>query len=129
MKTPSYNQFQAAKKNVKGRGGKVEGQPKKSSTAFMFFAAQERSKVKESNPAFTFSEIGKELGSRWGRMTPADKAPFEALANADRKRYDNEFAAFHNKLAHGGHSAAHAGDDDEDDEDEDDDEEDDEDDQ
>ena len=34
----------------------------------------------------------KELSQRWRAMTPDERAPYDAKAAADRKRYDSEFA-------------------------------------
>jgi hypothetical protein len=67
--------------------------PKGPLTAYLFFAMEHRASIKEANPSFTLGEIGRELGERWRKATPEDKAPFLASQAADKERYDKEMAA------------------------------------
>lgn len=39
-------------------------------------------------------EVGKVLGEKWKELNAAQKAPFEKKAAADKKRYEDEKAAY-----------------------------------
>lgn len=39
-------------------------------------------------------EVGKLLGEKWKALTDKQKAPYEAKAAADKKRYEEEKAAY-----------------------------------
>ena len=52
--------------------------PKKPLSAYMNFAKQTRPKIVKENPAFTFGEVGKELGAQWGKLSQAQKDKFKA---------------------------------------------------
>lgn len=52
--------------------------------------------LKKDIPGIGFKEIGRELGERWNKLTAEEKAPYEARAVADRKRYQNEKTGYKN---------------------------------
>lgn len=68
--------------------------PKRAMSAFMFFSQAERENVKKSNPGIAFTEVGKVLGERWNKMSAEEKAPYEAKARADKKRYGEEISGY-----------------------------------
>ena len=86
--------------------------PKRGLSAYMFFANDQRDKVREDNPGIKFGElcmsnsptrlvsnsflgeVGKMLGEKWKQLTEKQKAPYEAKAAADKKRYEEEKAAY-----------------------------------
>lgn len=90
--------------------------PKRGLSAYMFFANDTRDKVREDNPGIKFGtfifcyvhsssssrpkltwctgEVGKLLGERWKALNEKQKAPYEAKAAADKKRYEEEKAAY-----------------------------------
>lgn len=39
-------------------------------------------------------EVGKVLGENWKKLTPAQRAPYDKKALADKKRYEDEKAAY-----------------------------------
>jgi len=80
--------------------------PKRPTTAFFFFGADQRSGIKAEHPEWRVTDISKELGRRWKDLSDDDKAPFTELAAADKVRYEREKAEFEAK------TAAAAGDDD-----------------
>ncbi len=41
-------------------------------------------------------DVGKLLGERWKALTDKQRAPYEAKAGADKKRYEEEKAAYQN---------------------------------
>ncbi|CAD0114270.1 unnamed protein product [Aureobasidium uvarum] len=77
----------------------------------MFFANEQRDKVREDNPGIKFGksslshvqlqtltrligDVGKILGEKWKSLNEKQKTPYEAKAAADKKRYEEEKAAY-----------------------------------
>ena len=58
---------------------KTDG-PKKPLSPYMAFCKETRSKIVAENPAFTFGEVGKELGKRWKALTDEQKESFRSSA-------------------------------------------------
>lgn len=65
----------------------------------MFFANEQRENVRAENPNITFGQVGKVLGERWKALNDKQRAPYEAKAAADKKRYEDEKAAFQVRLS------------------------------
>ncbi|KAK9470076.1 high mobility group box domain-containing protein [Dipodascopsis tothii] len=82
-----------------GRRKKDPNAPKRSLSAYMFFANEQRDSVRTENPGIAFGQVGKVLGERWKALNAKEKAPYEARAAQDKKRYEEEKAAY---LANGG---------------------------
>lgn len=59
-------------------------------SAYMFFATEERVRVKQIQPTWSILEVAKELGQRWNVLQPPQKAKYEALARKDKERYERE---------------------------------------
>lgn len=68
--------------------------PKRGLSAYMFFANEQRDKVRNDNPELKFGDVGKVLGQKWKELSEAQKAPYEKKAAADKKRYEDEKAAY-----------------------------------
>ncbi|PSN66708.1 Non-histone chromosomal protein 6 [Corynespora cassiicola Philippines] len=88
------------KKAVKETGGKKKkdpNAPKRGLSAYMFFANEQRDKVREENPGIKFGEVGKMLGEKWKSLTEKQRAPYEAKAAADKKRYEEEKAKYQDR--------------------------------
>ncbi|OMP82707.1 Non-histone chromosomal protein 6, partial [Diplodia seriata] len=68
--------------------------PKRGLSAYMFFANDMRDKVREENPGIKFGEVGKILGEKWKALSDKQRAPYEAKAANDKKRYEDEKAAY-----------------------------------
>jgi hypothetical protein len=85
-----------AKRGEKGgkRAKKDPNAPKRGLSAYMFFANENREKVREDNPDATFGQVGKLLGERWKALSESERAPYKAKADADKKRYEDEKAAY-----------------------------------
>ncbi|KAL1927345.1 hypothetical protein VTP01DRAFT_3974 [Rhizomucor pusillus] len=83
----------AKSEDGKRRSKKDKSGPKRGLSAYMFFSQEQRPKVKEENPDANFGAIGKILGERWKNMTDEEKAPYNAKAEEDKKRYEAEKAA------------------------------------
>lgn len=64
----------------------------------MFFANEQRENVREENPGVSFGQVGKILGERWKALSEKQRAPYEAKAAADKKRYEDEKQAYNVSL-------------------------------
>ncbi|KAK3299126.1 high mobility group box domain-containing protein [Chaetomium fimeti] len=78
----------------KQRGKKDPNAPKRGLSAYMFFANEQRDNVREENPGVSFGQVGKILGERWKALSDKQRAPYEAKAAADKKRYEDEKQAY-----------------------------------
>ncbi|RAL15410.1 high-mobility group nucleosome-binding protein [Aspergillus homomorphus CBS 101889] len=85
-------------RKTKGRGverkKKDPNAPKRGLSAYMFFANDNREKVREDNPGISFGQVGKMLGERWKALNDTDRRPYEEKAAADKKRYEDEKASY-----------------------------------
>lgn len=68
--------------------------PKRGLSAYMFFANEQRENVREENPGVSFGQVGKILGERWKALSDKQRVPYESKAAADKKRYEDEKAAY-----------------------------------
>ncbi|PWY84516.1 hypothetical protein BO94DRAFT_536071 [Aspergillus sclerotioniger CBS 115572] len=68
--------------------------PKRGLSAYMFFANENREKVREENPGISFGQVGKMLGEKWKALSDGDRRPYEEKAAADKKRYEDEKASY-----------------------------------
>ena len=73
--------------------------PKRSLSAYMFFANENRDVVRSENPGISFGQVGKLLGEKWKAMQSEEKQPYESKADADKKRYEKEKAEYAKKNA------------------------------
>lgn len=83
-----------AKPAVKGKKKKDPNAPKRGLSAYMFFANEQRENVRAENPGIAFGQVGKVLGERWKALSQKQRDPYEAKAAADKKRYEDEKAAY-----------------------------------
>ncbi|GAA0151117.1 hypothetical protein LIER_09906 [Lithospermum erythrorhizon] len=81
-------------KKRKPKKKKDPNAPKRASSAFMFFSNAERENVKKGKPGITFTETGKVLGERWNKLSAEEKEPYEAMAQADKKRYSEQMSGY-----------------------------------
>ncbi|KAF7596462.1 Non-histone chromosomal protein 6 [Aspergillus hancockii] len=68
--------------------------PKRGLSAYMFFANDNREKVREENPGISFGQVGKMLGEKWKALSDTDRRPYEEKAATDKKRYEEEKASY-----------------------------------
>lgn len=68
--------------------------PKRSLSAYMFFANENRDIVRAENPGISFGLVGKLLGEKWKALTDDDKVPYLTKAETDKKRYEKEKAEY-----------------------------------
>jgi len=98
---PKEVKARKAKSKVEGKRkkGKDPNAPKRGLSAYMFFANDNRDKVREDNPGIKFGEVGKMLGEKWKELTTKDKEPYDKKAKEDKERYEREKAEYANKGA------------------------------
>lgn len=88
-----------AEKRKTTRKKKDPNAPKRSLSAYMFFANDNRDIVRAENPGITFGQVGKLLGEKWKELTDEDKVPYQTKADADKKRYEVDKAEYAKKSA------------------------------
>jgi len=78
-------------KGTKGKKKKKDpNAPKRALSAFFWFCADERPKVRAQQPDASVGDIAKELGIKWKNAPNDVKKKYEALALKDKQRYDRE---------------------------------------
>jgi len=98
-KEKSTRKAAAKSKSDGGKKKKDPNAPKRGLSAYMFFANDQRDKVREDNPGIKFGEVGKVLGEKWKALNEKQRTPYEAKAAADKKRYEEEKATYAATLA------------------------------
>lgn len=68
--------------------------PRAPVTGYVLYAVGRRQEIKESNPEIPFAEVTKILGQEWSTMDIEKKQKFLDEAEADKKRYIEEFKIF-----------------------------------
>lgn len=63
---------------------------KNTKTSYMFWSQEERPKLKEEHPHYTFADIARVLGQRWKELSEEEKQPYIDLSNTDRDRFVTE---------------------------------------
>jgi len=84
----------SAKTTRTGKKKKDPNAPKRGLSAYMFFANEQRENVRAENPGIAFGQVGKVLGERWKALSDKQRAPYEAKAATDKKRYEDEKAIY-----------------------------------
>lgn len=79
-----------AVKKTSTRKKKDPDAPKRSLSAYMFFANENRDIVRAENPGIAFGQVGKLLGEKWKALTADEKTPYEKKAEEDKKRYERQ---------------------------------------
>ncbi|ESO11048.1 hypothetical protein HELRODRAFT_144657, partial [Helobdella robusta] len=74
-----------------GEKAKNHNAPKTAWFPYVYFAMEERPKIKAEFPKMRFTEIAKELGKRW-KICP-NKEIFEAMAAKDKEKHEMETVA------------------------------------
>lgn len=94
----SYEErYQEAKKiyHKERRKHKKDPQaPKQPLSAYLRFSGEQRLKVKDEHPDFSFSEIGRELGRRWGHLDCMEKQEYLTRAEVERVNYVKALARY-----------------------------------
>ena len=65
---------------------------KNPTSAYIFYCKKHRTETKEDNPELTSTQLTAALGAQWSALTDEGKAPYNALAAADKERYAAQVA-------------------------------------
>lgn len=68
--------------------------PKKPKSAYLFFCDAERANVLKKHPEFKVTDVSKELGPAWQKLSAKAKTKYENLAAKDKERYEKEMASY-----------------------------------
>ncbi|KAL3710908.1 Non-histone chromosomal protein 6, partial [Talaromyces marneffei ATCC 18224] len=68
--------------------------PKRGLSAYMFFANENRERVRDENPGIAFGALGRKLGELWKGLSDSERKPYEDKAAADKKRYEDQKATY-----------------------------------
>jgi len=88
---------------------KDKNAPKAPLSAYFLFGNAERDRVREEHPEMSMPEIAKQLGKEWANLSMEEKQPYMDKADADKRRYDSEMAAYNGGGPVGGGYAGGAG--------------------
>jgi len=77
---------------------RAAGKPKRPITAYMAFVKKMGADVKEHHPNASFHDMGKLLGTYWHKLTPAERAPFDAVEAKNRKVFHQKLEAYYTKF-------------------------------
>jgi len=75
--------------------------PKRSLSAFFWFAHDERPKAKGLNPSYRVGDISKVLAKLWAEADPGTKSKYEAMASRDKARYQREMQIYKSQPKNG----------------------------
>lgn len=66
--------------------------PKRAMTPFLYFACEQRKKLKENGEKMTLPDQSRRIAEMWKMVE--DKSCYEASASKDRKRYEQEMESY-----------------------------------
>jgi hypothetical protein len=78
------------KKRKRKRKSSLASSKKRAKSAYMFFCAEERTRIKEGEPEMKGREVMVELGKRWRQAKEGDISKWEKLAKKDKARVESE---------------------------------------
>ena len=94
-KTTKTEKATMQKKKRKKKKKKDPTKPKGKTSAFIYFSNEMRPIVKSKHPDLSFSDMAKELGSRWKLIKDTPNAEtYKKKAKADAARHKREMAAW-----------------------------------
>ena len=78
----------------KKRYPKSPGAPKQPLSGYVHFLNDRREAVRKGNPDLSFADISKKLAVEWGQVDTKQKQDYVERAEADKERYNKEFAEY-----------------------------------
>ncbi len=83
------------KKKVRGKTKEIVDptRPKGPKGPYMCFVAVRRPEIKKQKPDLSFPDIARQLGAEWRSMSDPTRNKYDAMAVADKERYEREMAA------------------------------------
>jgi chromatin remodeling complex protein RSC6 len=88
----------AKKKDKKKKRGKTKEivdptKPKGPKGPYLCFVSIRRPDLRKEKPKLSFQDIARELGAEWRSMSEENRVKYEAMAAADKERYEREMEA------------------------------------
>ena len=78
---------------TKSRKKKVNDGPKKPMSAYLFYCKDARTQLKEDNPDMKATDVTREMGAMWRKLSDDEKVLFQEQAAKDKERYEEECKA------------------------------------
>ena len=72
---------------------KSESRIKQGQTSYLFFYLQSYQQIRKDNQFIQLSQVAKEVGKIWKKLSEVEKEPFVQMARNDRQRYVKEMLA------------------------------------
>jgi hypothetical protein len=69
-------------------------QPKKPTTAYFLFAADQRANIVKKNPDASLGQIGKIIGEKWGKASSTVKAKYNKKHDSEKQKYERALAKY-----------------------------------
>lgn len=89
------NEEESGKKSKKKKKKvKDPNAPKRNVSAYLHYSSAKRGDVKESQPDLSFGEITKVVTASWKALSVEERVPWDEKAAVDKKRYEDEVAAY-----------------------------------
>jgi hypothetical protein len=76
------------------RAKKDENAPKNALSSYILFTGDCRASITRAHPEWPVSEVAKEMGVRWKALSAEERAVYEDMAKADKKRYEAQMAEY-----------------------------------
>ncbi len=81
-------------KDIKKKKTRDPNRPKRPLSAYMLYSKEMRPTIKEDHPEFKVTEVAKEIGHLWKKITNEEKAPFVKEANKLREAYQIKYDSY-----------------------------------
>lgn len=74
--------------------------PNRNLSAYLYYASERRPELKKEDPTMPFGDLTKQIAAEWHQLKDAGQiGKWVALAEADKKRYEQELQAYMNRPA------------------------------
>ena len=84
----------AAAKPKKKKAKKDPNAPKKPQSAYNYYMAQNRARIKEANPDASFGDLSKLISVEYKALSSEEKEKYNDMVKADKERYKKEMADY-----------------------------------
>ena len=76
------------------KAAKDPNAPKRPRSAYLYYCDAERKAVMKKHPDYRVTDVSKELGPAWQKLSDKAKAKYDKLATKDKARYEAEMASY-----------------------------------
>merc|ERR550534_25749 len=99
LKTSGYAKFQEELKAWKAKAAKKpfpkdSNAPKRPMSSYMFFVNEQRPYVVSEHPDMKVTDVLRELGKRWSRLSSKQQAPYVVMQKEAKEEYMEELAKY-----------------------------------